>query len=320
MSRAESHGILHRYNHHHLASYLNEFTASEEEEARRLCCTDFITAYVLYDVDQVSWQSSTSGRTGQASASWVVPAFQASDLERTPITKKPASKTSAFKAPSFHAAKLTPISSSRPFKALVDPYWLLKSSGDAFSNSFASSSTATAALGSSRFISSLSDQFKRPEVKATPAKELKPLIAPPPPSSFRPDTGTPGPSTPRTKPLNSTPLTTRLAFITTPQSSTAKSQPSSDDSIEAQTRTIVANQARENLIKQESDDASPFWLGAGAPAMNMEEGIGESLRGMAISPEKPDRAGKRRGFVRYVTFGSRSAASLLIAHCPLLMS
>lgn len=239
---------------------------------------------------------------------------------------KPFSKMTAFKAPSFHAAgssvptalttpkkPLQPLSNpSRRFKPPDSPFY---SNAAVAGPSLPSPRVQASPLLHSTFISSLSDQFKLPKsASSTPSKDLKPLGYPPPPPSNPPRiaSGSQRVALFNSKPLTKTPLTTRLAAITTtPSKLTLKSESddtSSDDltaiDLDAQSRrSIIANQAREHLIKMETDDggaASGYWSNSAAMARSEEDDAraAESMRGMAISPEKPDRARKRRGFVR----------------------
>ncbi|KAG9017275.1 hypothetical protein FRB95_009029 [Tulasnella sp. JGI-2019a] len=249
-------------------------------------------------------------------ANWITPSFGAADMlepRRPPLVLRPVIKPPAFKAPSFHAEpplagpSVAPPPLKKPLKLLSNPNRFFKPPDI----SVGPSNTSTLPLSNinTKFISSLSDQFRLPKssrstLLSTPIKDIKPLYPPPPPlppSVF-------GSSSPQVssnvKPLTRTPLTTRLATITTPSKLRAGSDgPSSDEMTGTQTRlsmSIIANQAREHLLKMETNNGgvASYWPTSGGITSNWEEECGESLRGMAISPEKPDRAGKRSGFVR----------------------
>ncbi|KAG8939763.1 hypothetical protein FRC00_013561, partial [Tulasnella sp. 408] len=140
-------------------------------------------------------------------------------------------------------------------------------------------------------LSSLSHRFGPPKQPnpATPIKkEVKPLLPPAFPftsSSSKTASNVSGSS----KPLNQTPLTTRLAAITAPTASSSSSDghPSSDDS-HVQARISIAAQARELMMKAEEQE----------PMFGVKDEMDEMFVGLTVSPEKPDRMGKRRGFVR----------------------
>ncbi|KAG8855837.1 hypothetical protein FRB96_006659 [Tulasnella sp. 330] len=252
---------------------------------------------------------------------WITPSFTETNAPNASTSKlKPIKQVTAFKAPSFHinpppvGSSTTPlITPKRPLRPISDPNRLFKPPDHLLSNSVVGSSSSPRASPplQSRLVSSLSDQFKLPKTTlSTPIKDLKPLNHPSPSSKLLRIT----PVSPRVplfnaKPLTATPLTTRLATITTtrsrvtlkPESDDARSDDLAGIDVDGQNRrSIIANQAREQLIKMEMDEgaASRYWSNSASRSEDDASGSVESMRGMAISPEKPDRAGKRRGFVR----------------------
>ncbi|KAG8952665.1 hypothetical protein FRC04_004027 [Tulasnella sp. 424] len=231
--------------------------------------------------------------TSNVQNKWITPSFDAASPEK----KKPKSmiKVSATAAPSFRMkdAPTTPkplaVATASPTLGGGPKFPAFKPPAAASSSSSTNNADTP---GRGAALSSLQHRFgppKQPNPSTPIKKEVKPLLPPAFPFTASSTTKTAPRASTSSKPLDQTPLTTLLATITAPiaASSSSDGHPSSDDA-HAQARTSIAIQARELMFKAEEQESM----------LGVEDEMDEMLVGLNVSPEKPDRRGKRRGFIR----------------------
>ncbi|KAG8928847.1 hypothetical protein FRC01_005278 [Tulasnella sp. 417] len=237
--------------------------------------------------------SSTPGLpTKNAQNKWITPSFDGTSPDKK--KSKPMMKVSALDAPSFKMKDIAPttpkpMNVASPSSIARGPRFPAFKPPEAASAITGPDTADTPNRGAA--LSSLQHRFGPPRQSnpSTPIKkEVKPLL--PPAFPFTSSSSKPASLGPAfSKPLNQTPLTTRLAAITAPVASSSSSDghPSSDDA-HAQARVSIAAQARELMAKAEEQDL----------LSGVKDEMDEMFVGLTVSPEKSDRMGKRRGFVR----------------------